>query len=194
MKKIEFYTVLVIAALLAVRIFAGMYMYVFLRILLVLVSIYYMWFGFFIFNEMGLKDLFNRSQRQKLSPLRVISSIIAGLIYSLSFITIVHTVEFYRGMHFLLGFSFAMNLGFTLFCFFILKYKKTEGAFMKQFLSRSLLFSLFFLFVMLVPVEKRLTTLYKGHPRFIEAYQAHRMDPDNEEKLQHLREERSAFR
>lgn len=194
MKKFEILTLIVIAVLLSVRIFSGMYFYVFLRVLLVLISIFYMWFGFFLFNEIKLSDLFYSERRQKLSPLKVLLSIAAGLIYSLSFITIIHNMEFYRGMNFLLGFAFTLNLGLLVVVFVLMRAKTLERKFIKQFLSRSLIFCGLFFIVLIVPVEKRLNTLYKQHPRFIEAYKAHMLDPDNEEKHQELREERSAFR
>ena len=194
LRKIEITTLGLIVALILFRLLAGMQLHVLLRILLVLMSIFYMWFGFFLFTKMSVKDLANSNERKKLSPLKITGSIVAGFVYSLSFLAIIHTLDFYRGMHFLSGMAFILNLavlGIILFFFYRNKQKDT---FFKQFLIRSSGMVLLFLVILLTPVEKRLGLLYKDHPDFIEAYTAYIEDPDSPERLDHLREERSAFR
>ncbi len=193
-RRIEITALLVIAVLIFFRLLAGMQLHVILRILLVLISIFYMWFGFFLFTRMTIKDLSCSNKRKKLSSLKITGSITAGFIYSLSFIAIIHALDFYRGMHFLSGLAFFLNLGVLGIVFFFLYVKKEKDAFYKQFLKRSSAMVLLFMIILLAPVEKRLDMLYRGHPRFIEAYTAYMGDPDNPEIINQLREERSAFR
>jgi len=194
MRRIEITGLVLIAVLILVRLFADMQLHVILRILLVLISIFYMWFGFFLFTKMTVKDLSCPKKRKNLSPLKISGSIGAGFIYSLSFIAIINTLDFYRGMHFLSGLAFFLNLAVLGVVLFIFYRKKEKDPFFKQFLKRSSAMALLFLVILLTPVEKRLGLLYKDHPGFIEAYTAYMEDPDNPEKLNHLREERSAFR
>ncbi|MBW6478047.1 MAG: hypothetical protein K0B37_01355 [Bacteroidales bacterium] len=194
LKKIEITTLVLIAALILFRIFAGMQLHVILRVLLVLISIFYMWFGFFLFTQMTVKDLSNLNKRKKLSPLKITGSIVAGFIYSLSFLALIHTLDFYRGMYFLSGLAFFLNLAVLGIVFFIIYRKKEKDTFFKQFIKRSSLMVVLFLIILLTPVEKRLGLLYREHPGFIEAYTAYMDDPDDPERLNHLREERSAFR
>ncbi len=193
-RRIEIIALMLIAVLFFFRLLAGMQLHVILRILLVLISIFYMWFGFFLFTKMTIKDFSFPDKRKKLSPLKITGSITAGFIYSLSFIAIIHALDFYRGMHFLSGLAFFLNLGVLGIVFFFLYVKNEKDAFYKQFLKRSSVMVLLFLIILLTPVEKRLGMLYKDHPGFIEAYTAYMNDPDNPERIHHLREERSAFR
>jgi multisubunit Na+/H+ antiporter MnhG subunit len=193
-RKIEITALLLIAALILFRLFAGMQLHVILRILLVLISIFYMWFGFFLFTRMTVKDLSCPNKRKKLSPLKITGSIVAGFIYSLSSIAIIHSLDFYRAMHFLTGLAFFLNLAVLGVVFFFIYMKKEKDIFFYQFLKRSSAMVVLFLVILLTPVEKRLGLLYKDHPRFIEAYTAYMEDPDDPERLNHLREERSAFR
>jgi len=194
LRKIEITTLVLIATLILFRLLAGMQLHVFLRVLLVLISIFYMWFGFFLFTKMSVKDLFNPGKRKKLSPLKITGSIVAGFIYSLSFLAIIHTLDFYRAMHFLSGLAFILNLTVLGVVFFFFYGKKEKDTFFKQFLIRSSVMVILFMVILLTPVEKRLGLLYKDHPGFVEAYSAYLEDPDNPERLNHLREERSAFR
>ncbi len=194
MRRIEITALVLISALILFRLFAGMQLHVILRILLVLISIFYMWFGFFLFTKMTVTDLSCSNKRKNLSPMKITGSITAGFIYSLSFIAIIHTLDFYKGMHFLPGLAFFLNLGVLGIVFFIFFMKKEKDPFFIQFIKRSSVMVVLFMIILLTPVGKRLAILYKDHPGFIEAYTAYMEDPDNPEKLNHLREERSAFR
>lgn len=143
---------------------------------------------------MTLKDLSCPNKRKKLSPFKITGSISAGFIYSLSFIALIHVLDFYQGMHFLSGLAFFLNLGVLGLVGFFRYMKKGKDIFYLQFLKRSTVMVLLFLTTLITPVEKRLDLLYKEHPGFIEAYTAYMEDPDDPERLNHLREERSAFR
>ncbi len=194
MKRIEITGLIVIGLLLFFRVFVGMQLHVLLRILLVLTSIFYLWFGFFLFNKLGVIDLFHRSARKNLSPFKITSSIVAGFVYSVSFISIIHNLEFYRGMHFLTLLALLLNSLLLAWGGYLTWKESREGVFLKPLFYRSLIFTVLFLGVWVTPLETRLNLLYKEHPSFIEAYKAHMEEPDDQEKLQQLREERSAFR
>ncbi|MFN2395923.1 MAG: hypothetical protein ABR597_09570 [Bacteroidales bacterium] len=194
MKRIEFVTLFIILALIVFRVSAGMQLHVLLRVFLVLIAIFYMWSGFFLFTGMSLKDLFNERKRNELSPKKVTSSITAGFIYSLSFIAIIHSIDLYRGMHILAGIAFSLNLLVVGFIVFLWTRKKENNKFTQQFFIRSSILVVFFAFVILTSVETKLNLLYKDHPRFIEAYTEYIENPEDPEKLNVLREERSAFR
>ncbi len=193
-KRIELVTLFIILSLIIFRIFAGMQLHVLLRVFLVLIAIFYMWSGFFLFTGMSIKDLFNERKRNELSPKKVTSSISAGFIYSLSFIAIIHSIDFYRGMQILAGIAFSLNLFIVGFILFLWIRKKGISKFNQQFFIRSTVLVFFFASVLLTPVETKLNVLYKDHPRFIEAYTEYIDDPEDPEKLNILREERSAFR
>ncbi len=193
-KRIEYVALFIILALIIFRVFAGMQLHVLLRVFLVLIAIFYMWSGFFLFTGMSPKDLFNDRKRSELPPKKVTISIIAGFIYSLSFIAIIHTIDFYRGMDILAGIAFLLNLLIMGFILFLWSRRKEKNKFIQQFFIRSTVLVFFFAFVLLISVETKLNVLYKDHPRFIEAYTAYMDDPEDPEKVNALREERSAFR
>ncbi len=194
MKRIEIAGLGVIFLLVVYRVIFGMELHILLRVATTLLAIFYMWFGIYIFNEMGLLDILDRNKRRLLSTFRIIFSITGGFIYSFSLITLVFAIDFYGNMDLMLVLSLVLNsiiLGWSLF---YLKVKKAELDFVKQFYIRSGFFVILFFAIWITPLESRLNTLYKDHPSFIEAYKYYLENQDNPEALQRLREERSAFR
>ncbi len=194
MRKFELAGLALIAFLLGYRIIFGSELQVVLRIALTLISIFYLWFGFFVFNHLSIKDLFFTDKRKLICKTRLFASIVSGLVYSLSFISVLFVVNFYNGMQSMSILSLVLNAG-VLSLSALLIYRDTEmRKFARQFLWRSLVLCGVFFIVVKTPVDQRLNVLFKEHPRFIEAYKNYMESPDDPEVQNKLREERSAFR
>jgi len=194
MRKFELAGLLILALLLIYRVFFGLELQVILRIVLTVISIFYLWFGFFIFNRLSLKDLFFTQKVRQICLRKLTTSIVSGFVYSFSFISILFVVNFYKGMQSMSLLSLILNLGLILISIFMLLTDKEINLFSRQYLWRSVFLFVLFFFVVRTPVEKRLNILYKEHPRFIEAYHNYLQNPDDLEVQNRLKEERSTFR
>jgi hypothetical protein len=194
MRRFELVGLSIVSLLVFYRIFVGMEFHVFMRVFTTLLAIFYMWFGLYIFNNIGLLDVLQREKRKILTPFRIISSVTAGFIYSFSFIAVLSALDFYGNMNTILSIAWLINLLALLAGIYFQKKIEPDKNYVKQFIIRSFIFTLVLFAVWLIPVDKRLETLYKDHPSFIEAYKNYTANPDDPEALSRLREERSAFR
>ncbi|MFO7979006.1 MAG: hypothetical protein R6U64_10135 [Bacteroidales bacterium] len=185
---------LVVLVLIAARILIGPEMNVALRLSLTLLAVFYMWFGFFIFNRTGLTDLITRKRNLRLNPFRITSSIIMGLLYSFCMISLIFSFYFLRGMHVLIGLSTVLVVVATLLMGTYQWIHKAEAAYIRQFYLRSALFAILGFAFLATPLQTRLEVLYGNHPDFVEAYMNYYQNPREEQAIENLRETRSRFR
>ncbi len=193
-RQVETAGLVVLIALFAYRLFAGVDSQVLLRTILTMLSIFYMWFGFFLFNYLKPSELLKPRNWKGISAFRITSSIIFGFLYSFSFIAVLFAVNFYSAMNTMVVLAFLLNLGAVLFSLLILQTKKESFTYMRQYIIRSGILCIFFFAVWLTPVNQRLHILFKDQPGFTEAYESYLNNPDDPENLQRLKEERSKFR
>jgi hypothetical protein len=194
MRRIEAVGFSIVFLLVFYRFFIGMEIHVLLRILATLLAIFYMWFGIYIFNNMGILDVLKRDKRKILSTFRIISSVTAGFIYSFSLIAVLSALDFYANMGIMLGIAWLINFLALAAGIYFYSELKADQKYISQIILRSAFFSILFIVLWMSPVEKKLNLLYKNHPEFIEAYKNYTSNPDDPEALERLREERSAFR
>jgi hypothetical protein len=185
---------LIVVALLLFRFLFGTGLNGLLITSLVLMAIYYMWFGFLIFTRASISDLATPKSRSKFSPFMIASSILMGLVYSFCTIAIVYGVFFYQGMNFMLGFSFLLVFFASSFTLFYHRLNLEEGEYLRQFYRRSALLGLFCLAMWITPVDARLEILFRKHPDFIEAYKNYRANPDDPQAEEQFKNVRSRFR
>jgi hypothetical protein len=193
-KKIELYGSLVTLALLLFRLIFGTGLNGLLITALVVMAIFYMGFGFFIFTGRTLRDLATPQSRSSFKPFRIASSILMGLVYSFCTIAILHGVFFYDSMNFMLAFAFFLTFLATSFTLVYHKLNPEDGPYLKQFYRRSAFLGLFCLIMWLTPVNTRLEVLFRKHPDFIEAYKDFRENPEDNQAEEALRRARSFFR
>jgi len=161
---------------------------------LVFLAIYYMWFGFFIFNRASLRDLATPKSRSKFTPFMVASGILMGLIYSFCTISIIYGIYFYQAMNFMLAAGFFFVLFATSFTLVYHRLNPQDAPYLRQFYRRSAILGLFCLFMWITPVDTRLQLLFRKHPDFIEAYKNYRINPDDPQAEERLKTARSLFR
>ncbi len=183
-----------ITVLLCYRIFVNTQLDFFLLSGITLLAVFYLWFGFFLFTNAQPQDIVDKEKRAAFTPFRITTSIIMGVVYSVSLISILYAIFFYPRMQFMLGFSFFLLISYTSFIIVYHWLNKNEWTFVKQFIKRSAILGAFVFFILVVPVEKRLEVLYRKHPGFVEAYIEYRNSPNAPETIEKLRDERSKFR
>lgn len=193
-RKIELYGALITLALLFYRLIFGTGLNGMLITALVVMAIYYMWFGFFIFSGRSLRDLATPQSRRTLKTFRIASSILMGLVYSFCTIAILYAVFFYDAMNFMLAFAFFLTFLATSFTLVYHKLNPEDGPYLRQFYRRSAILGLLCLALWLSPVNTRLQVLFRKHPDFIEAYQKYKNNPGDPQAEEALRRARSFFR
>ena len=193
-KKIELFLGLMTLALLLYRLLFGTGLNGMLITALVIMAIYYMWFGFFLFTGRSLRDLATPQSRKTFKPFRIASSILMGLVYSFCTIAILHGVFFYDSMNFMLAFAFFLTFLSASFTLVYHKLNPEDGPYLSQFYRRSAILGLFCLLMWLTPVNTRLEVLFRKHPDFIEAYKQFKENPNDPLAEEALRQARSVFR
>jgi hypothetical protein len=194
LNKTEKYGAIIVLVLLGYRLAFGIALDFFLLTTITLMAVFYLWFGFFLFNRTLPLDLVDRQKRAGFTTFRVVSSILMGLVYSICLIAILYAVFFYPRMQFMLGFSiFLLSVSMA----FILVYhwlNRGDGRFLVQFYRRTVILGSFILLILVAPIDRRLELLYADYPGFVEAYRDYRENPECAEALEKLRSERSKFR
>ncbi len=159
-----------------------------------LLSTYYLWFGFFIFNKITPQSLLNKSVTQSLTAFQVYTGIIMGIVVSYALIAILFGFFFYPISPYVLASALVIQLSFSIFLIFYKIIKKKNSGFLGSFSFRALIFSILLVLHTATPLETRLDILFKDYPEFIEAYMKYRDNPDDQKLQDRLREERSRFR
>lgn len=194
LNRTEKYFALVVVILLGYRITFGVALDFFLLTAITLMAVFYLWFGFFLFNKAMPLDLVDRHKRSVYTGFRTVSSILMGLVYSVCLIAILYAVFFYPRMQFMLGFSvflLSASLMLTLVYHWL---NRSDKPFLMQYYRRTAILGTLILITLIIPVDKRLEILYDDYPGFVEAYREYRENPDSFEALEKLRGERSKFR
>ncbi len=157
-------------------------------------SVYYLWFGFFIFNKLRPWDLIHRHIRQSINRFAVVTGILMGVIISQTLIAIIFGFYLFPGTQTVVTISAIVLLLFTGFLVIVQIIDKKSRPHCNRYYLRAGLLGIFLLLLWLVPLETRLEILYKDYPEFRAAYIEYVNNPDCERAIQKLRDERSRFR
>jgi len=190
-EKAGMITVIVVMLL---RIWLGPVTNTSLLVFTTLLSIYYLWFSFFIFNKLAPLQLLKKSIVQSLYPFQIYITIIMGIILSYALIAILAGFMFFPLMHTIMFWAFIALTGFTIFLALYQIMKKKDLLFLQRYYYRAALYIVLLGLLLIPSVETRVEILYKDHPDFIEAYLEWLESPDDEEVLERLRDIRSRFR
>lgn len=165
-----------------------------LLITITLLSTYYLWFGFFIFNKITPHSLLNKTVTQSLTSFQVHLSIFTGIVISYALIAILTGFFFYPVMPFILGSALGLLVALSIFLTIYKVTKKKQINFLGSFSIRSLIYGILLILLTVPPLETRLHILFKDYPEFVETYLKCRENPDNEMMQERLKKERSRFR
>ncbi len=159
-----------------------------------LLAIYYLWFGFFIFNRMQPLDLLYQHHHRQIQRFHIAAGITMGIILSYSLIAIIFGFLFFPGMQAAMISAVTILLLFTVFVLAYEKVKKRHEKLCRRFYMRAAIVGTILAALLFIPLENRLYILFRDHPEFREAYLEYRENPDDDEAIERLREERSKFR
>lgn len=192
--KFEKASLVTVIFIMGIRVWLGPESNFMLLVATTILSTYYLWFGFFIFNKLKPQDLLNKTVVRTLKPFQLYVSIFMGIIVSYALIAILVGFFFYPVMNTILSTAFLLLAGFTLFLIAYQLIKKQKPDYFHRFYIRATIYTFLLALLWLPPLEKRLNVLFRDHPEFIEAYIDCRDNPDDEEARERLRKERSRFR
>ena len=190
-EKAGLVTVIVVMLL---RIWLGPITNTSLLVFTTLLSIYYLWFSFFIFNKLAPLQMLNKRIVQSLYPFQIYITIIMGIVLSYALIAILAGFMFFPLMHTIMLWAFVALTGFTIYLAIYVLIRKKNLPFLKRYFFRALLYIGLLALLLWPPLETRLEVLYRHHPEFREAYLEWRENPDDEEAQERLRDIRSRFR
>ena len=159
-----------------------------------LLAIYYLWFGFFIFNHMQPLDLLYQQKHRSINRFNISMGIIMGVILSYGLIAILFGFLFFPGMQMAMITAAAVLVLLTAFIIIYRTIYKKHRQICRRFYVRASIIGFFLAILLLPPTELRLSVLFRDHPDFQEAYMDYRENPDDEKAKERLREERSKFR
>lgn len=194
MRKFEKISSLVVFVLLLYRIFIGSEFNVVLRVGLIILSIFYLWFGFFLFNKINFTDLLKREVRNRLNALKTTAGIVMGVVYSFCILAIVYCIYFYAAMNFVLVTAIIALISSTFLIGLYNTLNMPMQSFYNQFYRRSLIIGVLLFAFWLTPLDAKLDILYKDHPEFIKAYKEYKENPDDPIAKEKLKEARSLFK
>ncbi|TVR42482.1 MAG: hypothetical protein EA394_03405 [Bacteroidia bacterium] len=157
-------------------------------------SVYYLWFGFFIFTKLRPWDLIHRHIRQSINRFAVITGILMGVIISHTLIAILFGFYFFPGTQAVISVAAVALLLFTGFLIIIKIIDKKSRPHCNRYYLRAGILGVFLLLLWLLPLETKLEILYKDYPEFRAAYIEYVNNPECEQAIHKLREERSRFR
>ncbi len=159
-----------------------------------LLAIYYLWFGFFIFNKMQPLDLLYQHQHSHISRFHIVVGIVMGVVLSYSLIAIIFGFLFFPGIQNAMISAAVLLLLFTLSVLACDMVKKRHRELCRRFYQRAAIVGVILTALLFTPLETRLSILFRDHPDFREAYLEYRENPDDKEAVERLRDERSKFR
>lgn len=102
---------------------------------LICLSVHYLVCGFFLFNDIRLRDGFRRSSYKEITALKIVGSIISSIVLSVLIAGILYRLLYWDGNMMILLFTLGINMVFTMSLAFIVSIRHIS--FYKNILIRS---------------------------------------------------------
>jgi hypothetical protein len=187
MKKIErFLIMLSLIGIIARMMLAGGSSLTLLLSLMSL-SLLYMYFGFALFNDIRLRDIFKKASYKGLTTIHIVGAILAGLALSMACVGILFKVQSWPGATFDLGVSLSLCS-----IIIVISYSKIKGPhrqYYKRITSRLVVATVISAFLLVIPRKGYLEFMQRDNPAFIKVQEAQWDHPDSVALQQRVREE-----
>jgi hypothetical protein len=148
--------------------------------------------SFALFNEIRLRDIFQKTSYQGISLLRIIGAILTGISLSVVIIGILFKIQNWTGS------SSNLTIGLTGLCIALIvgliKYLRSRSPYYSRIFVRIAVFGSIGLFLLLLPADKLLEVKYRNHPDYVEAVKHLRADPYNDELRSIMQREREKMK
>ncbi len=142
-----------------------------------MLSLFYFFFGFAFFSEIGFWGMLKSTSYHELSPLRIFGFIAAG--WSLSWLCfgILFKIQFWPGFEF--NMIIALVSSVLIVVILLLKLLRRKHKSHKPLLARLAIIGTFGLMMFLLSPLDIERIIYRNHPAYLEAFENYWKDPDN---------------
>jgi hypothetical protein len=157
-----------------------------------ILSVYYMYLSFAIFNRIRPKNFYKKDSYLGISKMRIIGAIGTGLALSITTIGILFKFQSWPGGSF--------NLGVGLLGLFIvtiiglIRFNRNKSDYYKGIFKRVAIVGILGLILMLIPQTTWIEIKYRNHPTYIEALKRAMADPENKDLWQNVEIERQKMK
>jgi hypothetical protein len=159
---------------------------------LLILSTLYFYFGFALFNNIRLRQIFKKDSYRDISSLRILGAVGAGLALSSATNGIMFKFQSWPGADFILG---AGLVGlFIVTTIGIIKYSKNKSDYYYGILKRTVIIGGIGLILMFMPKTTWIEIKYRNQPEYVEALKNAIAVPDNKELWDIVERERERQR
>jgi hypothetical protein len=151
-------------------------------------SIFYMFFGILIFNNISLRNLFFNNDFAEMLSLNFIGTVGMGFAMSSALIGILFKIMRWPNANFMLAFGLFFMLNIFMIAFF--RHHKTNSENYKIIFKRVLIIGGTCLILFFIPNDKILEFKYRNYPSYVEAVKKYNTDPTNQELQDEVRKEK----
>lgn len=159
-----------------------------LALVLTLISFLYFYFGFALFNNIRLREIFKKASYKKVKSNRISGGIVVGIALSFSALGILFKFLSLPGA--LPQLSIGLLLLGIVSLVYIVKNIKSKEAYYSKILKRTLLFGTIAFVLIMIPSKTWLNWKYPDHPEYVKAILKAEADAGNEELWEKVEEER----
>lgn len=144
-----------------------------------MLCLYYILFGFAIFNNIPLKKVFKKESYSEITSNKIILSVITGIVLSLITWTMMFLFLNWPGV-FILFFISIISLVLLAIGLFI-GYKAHNAPFLIPIFRRLALYGSIIIIMYLIPSSTFIDFRYRKYPEYLEAYHKALANPENED-------------
>lgn len=152
------------------------------------ISVYYMYLGFALFNNLKFRKIFKKGSYKGISTNRIIGGIVTGLALSISAIGILLKFQSWPGASMQLGFGL-FGLGIVT-VISLIKIKKSTDNYYQNILRRVVFFGTICIILSAIPKRTWLNWNYPNYPEYVNAVLDAQANPENQELWEKVEEER----
>ena len=153
------------------------YSNILLALSLTLLSFVYYPFGFALFNRIGFRKLFKKISYNRLSAIRILGAIVAGLSLSTFCLGILFKLFDFKGGNNILIIGLVSSL--IILPFVLFKFFKTKQAFYSRIMIRFAIIGSFGVIILCLSNLTFTKIRFHHHPDYIKAYESYIAHPDS---------------
>jgi len=154
---------------------------------LTLSSMFYFWFGFALFNDIRLREIFKKESYFGIRSNKILGGILTGWLMSFIILGILFKIMSWTGATILLTFGIIGSIIILIIGF--LKYSKS--LFYKGIFKRVILISTISIVLFIIPTEVVMRVKHRDNPAYAEALIKAGKEPDNMEAQKELERQRN---
>ena len=178
MKKAELFLVILSVITIVLRLFHFNNSGVLTVIFFSLLSLFYFYFSFAFFNDLGFRQMLKKVSFEGIPLSRIVGAVGTGLALSVAIIGILFKLQSYPGAdaQLIIG---AVTLGVVALVA-AFKYRKSSESYYSIILKRVIVIGGFTIFLIVIPAKNWLGFQYPNNPEYVEALLKAQADPKNE--------------